>query len=467
MNRTDVNTLCGHGNTDVIPLVNTTIDLICIEEQRATPRWFGMAAATPSNQDQTALVNTIPHSTGWLHTYYDNDVNVAIVTGLVPFDLCPPKFREYVGYKTAIRILREQGAGAEDLKNLEDTAEVLEKALNSYQLSYRWISCTRELALLRNRVLQHAGLPCMNDYSETIQGWQVEQACKKTLDSDPAILVARDTSGNLLPYVAEYVVLKTAVQIKTDDGIQAQYLKARADLVAQQARFGKVLYKYLANFGTYFNTVWATLNQQDPLALANGFRILLEVRDPNGKLSKLHTDVSWVNIPGMLQSLVLLEEAVEDRALRNDLSPVLQSEIILLDSRRKAWTAENDLKMSPPLPERELGRARNIALVYLQRQKQGEYTCDASAFALEEYIQFAASQVADLIPPGVTPSTWDPMWQYLALEAAKAVDPNLHVHTSRIASYYTHWINKWVPRNTTGDLPQRPIVWNYTPWLNP
>jgi hypothetical protein len=467
MNRLDINTLCGHGNT-VTNVVSQAIDSVCQAEQETTPRWFGMAAATPTIQDPNVLVANIPNSTGVLSKYYDQDNFLAVVTGLVPFESCPLKFQEYVGYKTAIRVLREQGAGAEDLKDLTDIVEKLEKELGALQLAYRSVICTRELAILRNRVLQHAGMPCMNDYSEIVQGWQIEQACQKTLDSDPAIQVARNTSNILLPYVAEYVVLKTAAQIKTDDGIQAQYLKARVDLVAQQARIGRVLNKYLTSLGTYFNTIWATLNDQDPVTLAAGSTILHAYRDPNGNLSKLHVSVPWDTVPGMLQSLILLEETVEDRAFRNDLSPVLQSEIILLDSRRKAWTIENDLKMSPPLPERELGRARNIALVYLQKQKQGEYPFDSTAFALEEYIQFAASQVTDLIPNGVTPSTFDPMWQYIALEAAKAVDPNLHVHTSRIASYYTHWINKWVPRNTAYDLTQRPILWTGdAPWLKP
>lgn len=470
MNRLEINTLCGYGNTTLTHVVNTTIDEICRTEQTTTPRWFGMVAATPTIQDANTLAAGIPNSTGVLLTAYrDQDNFLAVVTAYVAFESCPLKFQEYIGYKTAIRILREQGAGLEDLKDLQDTAEKLEKEVGALQLAYRSIQCTRELAKLRNRVLQHAGMPCLNDYSETVQGWQIEQACQKTLDTDGAIIAARDVNGVLLPYVAEYAVIKTAVQIKHDDDLHAKYLKARLDLITQQARIGRVKNKYLASLGTYFNTKWATLNNQNSVALAAGATVLYEISDPNGKLSKIHIDVPWNNIPGMLQSLILLEEAVEDKAMRNDLSPVMQSEVILLDSRRKAWAAENDLKMSPPLPERELGRARNLALMYLQRPKQGEYTCDNNAFALEEYLLFASAQIVELLPVGVTPSSFDPMWQYLALEAAKAVDPNLHTHTSRIASYYTHWINKWVPRNTTYDLPQRPIMWNYSigdaPWL--
>ena len=458
MSRQDIASACGYGNSSTAG-IDTSLDLLVAQELTNTPYWFAIAAGTPTEQNPATLASSVPLSSSStpLRVYRDPDNFIALVTADLTFENCHPKFQEFVGWKLIVQLLLEQGWTTEDLTEQTKKLTSCLEDLGKLHIGLRNISCTREVAKLRNRVAQYAGVPSMNDYSEVSQGWQIEKQLLETLQNDAILLAKRDTNGELFPWVAEYVVLKTASQLKPDEGMQARYKQVREDLVNWQAKLGRVKHKYLT-IGCYFNTFWGDLNNQDPtaLAVANGnLPILLAVRDPDGNLSKITVDTPWDSIPGMLQSLILMEEQLEDRSIRNSNSPVMQSEAILFSQRLKDWRKENDDKLSPPKPKLAIGLCRNKALMHLNRQKEGEFCATQDAYSIETQIRSMASQLlVELDLTQSPPRTYDPLWNWLAWEAAWTIAPGeIAPQTRTSAINMMHrWMNKNHTRNTAYDL---------------
>ena len=137
MLRTEISTLAGYGNS-INTIVDNTINEITLEEQEKVPRWFNMAAGTQTLQDEIDVASTIPHYTGQTpNPYYDQDNNLAVVTIPILFEDCPTKFQEYIGYKVALRMLRQQGLGEDDLKELIAALELITKDLGALHLAFR------------------------------------------------------------------------------------------------------------------------------------------------------------------------------------------------------------------------------------------------------------------------------------------------------------------------------------------
>lgn len=463
MNRESISSACGFGNTSTAG-IDDALDQMVRQELTNAAYWFGVAPGTVANQNPSVLVGLVPLSTNPipLKIYRDPDGFVALVSADLTFEQCHPKFQEYCGWKLIVQTLLEQGWTSEDLAEQTKKLTNCQEDLGKLQLGLRSITCTREVAKLRNRVAQYAGVPGMNDYSETTQGWQIEQQLLEGLNNDSLLLTKRDLAGALWPYVAEYLVLKVASQLKPDEEMLARYKRAREDLVNWQGRISRVKQKYLT-VGTYFNTFWGTVNLQDPITLAaanGGHPILYSVTDPEGNLAKITVDTPWALLPGMLQSLILMEEQLEDRVLSNSNSPVMQSEAILFAQRLKDWRKENDDKLSPPIPGTPVKACRNKALVYLDRQREGEYCATQDAYAIEEHILSVSTQIiADLDPNQPEPTTFDPMWMWLAWEAAWMVapDPNISARRAAAAGHMHRWMSKYSTQNTDYNLN----TWTY------